>query len=334
MKKNILLVYTHFSTFVKTDFDILSAAHNVDKYQYKPVKGLFLNALEFLKQFFYLVCHIRKFNAVYIWFADYHSLLPVLFSKIFRKESFVVIGGYDVARIKHLEYGVFVSKIRGFFALQTMNNCTMCLTVSEHVEKKVKAIAPKADSKTIYNCLTLNNNKANKKRKKQSLIITVGLIEKDKTFYIKGIDTFIEVARLLPQYKFLIIGMNQQRLAHLLNNLPTNITIKNKVPHTELVEYYQKAKIYCQLSRSESFGVALAEAMYFSCIPITTKVGGLPEVVGDTGFIVKRNHKQVADKISDVLNNISIPEEDGVKRINNLFHKNVRKEKIFKITKR
>ncbi|MCK3683750.1 glycosyltransferase family 4 protein [Maribellus sp. YY47] len=302
-KKNILLVYNNFSTFVKTDFDILSAKFEVEKYQYKPVKGLYKNALEFIKQMFYLTVNIRKFDAVYIWFGDYHSFLPVLFAKVFRKKSFLVIGGYDVARIKHLKYGVFTSKLRGFFALYSMNNCTVNLTVSKYVERKVNWIAKKANTELIYNCVTLNKDIAKDGIEKEDLTVTVGIIEKEQTFYIKGIDTFIEVARLLPEYKFLIVGLNWEKLAHLLKDLPANITIKGKVPHEELIAYYQRAKIYCQLSRSESFGVALAEAMYFGCSPIVTNVGGLPEVVNVYGFKTKRNISSIANTIDRTITN-------------------------------
>ena len=72
MKKKILFIYTNYSTFVRTDFDILASEHEVIKYQYKPVKGLPKTAVQFLKQLFYLVFNIWKFDVVFIWFADYH----------------------------------------------------------------------------------------------------------------------------------------------------------------------------------------------------------------------------------------------------------------------
>ncbi|AHW61828.1 hypothetical protein FH5T_09070 [Draconibacterium orientale] len=169
MKKNILLVYTNFSTFVKTDHEILSERYHVEKYQYKPVKGLYRNLLEFLKQFFFLLFHIRKFDAAYIWFADYHSFLPVLFSMVFKKKSFVVIGGYDVARIQHLAYGVFTSKLRGFFSLYSMNHSSVNLTVSKYVDRKVNWIAPKANTELIYNCVSLDKNAAKEIIKKRKL---------------------------------------------------------------------------------------------------------------------------------------------------------------------
>lgn len=331
MKKNILLVYTNFSTFVKTDYDILSERYHVEKYQYKPVKGIYRNVLEFIKQFFFLILNIRKFDAFYIWFADYHSFLPVLFAQIFRKQSFVVIGGYDVARLKHLGYGVFNSKLRSFFSLYSMNHCSVNLTVSKYVDRKVNWIAKKANTELIYNCVTLNENTAKESIEKENLIITVGIIEKEQTFYIKGIDTFIEVARLLPQYKFLIIGLNIEKLAHLLNNLPDNLTIKGKIPHSELVAYYQKAKIYCQLSRSESFGVALAEAIYLGCTPIVTNVGGLPEIVNSTGVILNRNNQSIVHQIQDLLNLNRVPETNSKDWVLSMFKLENRMKNIYEI---
>jgi len=96
-KKSILLFYINYSSFVRADYDIISLNANVTRYQFKPVKGLIKTGMELVKELFFLVLHIRKYDAIYVWFGDYHSLLPVLFAKWFRKKSFVVIGGYDVS---------------------------------------------------------------------------------------------------------------------------------------------------------------------------------------------------------------------------------------------
>lgn len=330
MKKKILYVYSPWTTFIKTDYDILSERSEIIKYQFRPVKGAMKVGYELFKQFVFLLLNTWKFNIVYIWFADTHSFLPILFARLFRKKSFLVIGGFDVARLPDLEYGVFISKIRGYFALYSMNNCSLNLTVSKYVDRKVNWIAKKANTQLLYNCIKFDDKKANHEIVKENLIITVGVIEKEQTFYIKGIDTFINVARQLPQYKFLIIGISRANLAHLLIDLPPNLNIKEKVPHHELVEFYQKAKIYCQLSRSESFGVALAEGMHFNCIPIVTNVGGMPEVVGNFGLKVNRDFKKIAESIH-FLANITKQEEVKIDDwIKSHFDIIIRKEKLLK----
>lgn len=68
--------------------------------------------------------------------------------------------------------------------------------------------------------------------------------------------------------------------------LPGNVECTGYLDGQSLLEWYQRAKVYCQLSRYESFGVALAEAMSCCCVPVVTREGALPEVVGDTGFYV------------------------------------------------
>src|SRR5208337_5297666 len=48
----------------------------------------------------------------------------------------------------------------------------------------------------------------------------------------------------------------------------------------------QHAKIYCQLSRDETFGISLVEAMSYGCVPVVSDKGALPWIVQDTGIIV------------------------------------------------
>lgn len=299
MKKKILFIYINFTSFVKTDFEILSAKYNVQKYHFKPVKGVIKAAIELLKQCLFLSINFWRYDAIFIWFADYHSFIPVLLAKIFKKRSFIVIGGFDVARIQELNYGVFTSKLRGFFALYSMNHCSVNLTVSFYVNRKVKWIAKKAETKMIYNSVNLQLLDE-LKNCRENQIITVGLINNERTYYLKGIDTFIETARLLPEYSFTIIGIIKNKLENVLKELPINVNLVEPVMHEKLVEYYGISSIYCQFSRSESFGIAIAEAMSFGCIPIVTNVGGMPEVIGKTGCIAPREPIEIAKLIQDI----------------------------------
>lgn len=329
MNKKILFVYTNYSTFVKTDFEILASEHEVVKYQFKPVRGLLKTALQLVKQKIYLLINIWKFDTVFIWFADYHSFLPVLFAKILKKKSFVVVGGYDVARLPELGYGIFLSKLRGFCAIYSMKKCSLNLSVSSFVHRKVKWIAKGGKSKLVYNCVNIPDNHSTT-LPKENVIITVGLINSERTYYIKGIDTFIEVARLLPDFKFLVIGITKDLPQEFSQNLPANLNFVEKVNHEELDSYYKRAKIYCQFSRSESFGVSIVEAMNFGCIPIVTNVGGMPELVGKKGKVVKRSPKNISTDISEaILNFEKTKQEKAV--LDELFSLSQRKALLLQI---
>lgn len=311
-KQSILFVYTGLSSFVQNDLDILSSVHSVDNYHFKPVRGLLRNALEAARQFFYLLVFGWKYDLVYCWFADYHSFLPVLFARVFRKRSVVVIGGYDVCRIRTLNYGAFCSPFRGWFSAGSMKLASVLAPVSEYVERKVKVIAPKAKTKMIYNCVSLKNRKRQTQPKNDS-VLTVGLINTERTFYLKGIDTYIETARLLPGIRFDIVGIDQEKLEHKLGNLPVNLKLYNRVGPEDLADFYQRSKIYCQLSRSESFGVSIAEAMSFGCFPVVTNEGGMPEVVGSEGAIVPRDPQFIANLIKNRLLKDGGPGEEEIR---------------------
>ena len=88
--------------------------------------------------------------------------------------------------------------------------------------------------------------------------------------------------------------------------------------------------MYCQLSYRESFGVALLEAMALGCIPVVTKNGALPEVVGDVGFYVEYGDvNKTADAISKALK--SNNSEDVIDRVNNKFLLQYREEKLLNL---
>ncbi len=140
-RKKILFVYSNYSSFVESDYRILSDNFEVQKYQYKAIKGLAGTGKETLRQLFFLIANFSKFDAVYIWFADYHSLLPVLFARLFHKKSFIVVGGYDVSYLPEYNYGSFNKPIRKYFTRTSLKLSTICFPVAEALGIKIKEIS-------------------------------------------------------------------------------------------------------------------------------------------------------------------------------------------------
>lgn len=295
-RKKIQFVFADSKTFVEQDYRILRSKYRVDRFRFVMSKNPLVFAFQFLKQLISLLLWGWTYDIFYIWFADYHSFLPTIFARLTGKKSVVVIGGYDVCRIPSLKYGAFYKSYRGFFTIQSIRNSSLNLAVSKYVDRKVKFIAPKARHELIYNCIEFAE-KPTQSMGKENLIITVGSITNEQTFFRKGIDTFIEVATALPQYPFMVIGIDVAALGHLLDHIPANLTLVGRTMHDELISYYQRAKIYCQFSRMDTFCLTIAEAMYFNCTPIITNEGGMPEVVGKYGKIVPRKVSIVSEEI-------------------------------------
>jgi len=307
-KSKALFVYTRLSTFVKSDLDILSESFSVKTLQTDnttQVRQLF----SLIRQFSYLLFNIWRFDIVYIWFADYHSFLPVFFAKLAHKRSFLVIGGYDVCRIRKVKYGSFINPVRGYMARFSMSNATRCICVSNHIQRIVGFITGKARTIVIYNCVSIKDAEYETTDTTglhiptpREGVLSVSIAESTQSIYVKGVDRIVNLAKELIDINITLVGVNKEKLESICGAIPANLTVIPRVSHEELTEYFYNNKAYCQLSRSESFSVALAEAMYCNCIPVVANTGGMPEVVGLLGHIVDGNNsKSCAAAISKAL---------------------------------
>ncbi len=330
MQNRILFIYTNFSTFVRADYEILSEVHHITKYRYKPVKGLLKNAVEITRQFFFLLFNILRFDVVFIWFADYHSFLPVMFAKLTGKKSFVVIGGYDVANMPELKYGSLSSPFRKTMTLFTFKTATLCLAVVEDLEEKIKKICPKAKTMTLNTGYEFFDNPDFRfEQNRDKIILTVSITDNYQRFRIKGLDRFKELAVLLPDYMFYIIGVTENAKS-LFEPVPENLTLFPPLSQNEIADYYSKASFFAQFSRSEGLPNALCEAMLYGCIPIGTRTGGIPTAIGDTGFVADNWDARVFAEF--VINNHNkINRETCSSRIKEKFDLSFRKDGLIKL---
>lgn len=226
-----------------------------------------------------------------------------------------------MARIRAYHYGSFNNKTRGFFTKYSLTQSTLNICVSNYVERRLKYITRKDNSKVIYNCYDLEEKKGAFAEAEKPTILTVGVVNDSQKFHIKGFDTFIDVARKLPQYEFVIVGLDKEKLQEKIGKSIPNLKILKKIPHKELTQYYERSSIYCQFSRVESFGVALVESMVFECYPMVTDAGALKEVIGNTGMVVKRNPEQIALEIKEVIETKSNTPVKAMHRAKDLFNK-------------
>ena len=300
--KKILFIKLSNSTFILKDEEILNQHFEVTSYFYGTEKG-FKAGLSLVKQFFYLLLNIWKYDLIYIWFADYHSFLPALFSWLFKKKTIIVLGGFDVMKIPELNYGGHISRIRSWFIKASCYLSDKLLVVSEYAQIQAsRNISPKVISKTeiIYNGIDTVSFK-NLKKERQNKIIYVSAAEDERRAKIKGIDKLLKVAEKLPNYEFLLVGVADDFLNQTFNSHPENIKTISFISKNKLITLYNEHKVVLQLSVIESFGVSVVEAMACGCVPVVSAVGGLKEVVkSDYGYLVDRNHTDnIRDSVLD-----------------------------------
>ena len=326
-KDKILFIYPLFSTFVKADFDILSERFVVSKHQYVHKKQVAQHLLSQIKLLFWLLGNISSSKAVYIWFADYHSFLPILFAKLLNKKSFLVLGGYDVTYIPSLDYGSLNNPIRSFCTKQSIKNATLNLAVSQFVYNQAIKIIPSANVTVLYNGINLKNFESVASDKKD-IILTVGIIDSLRRIKLKGIDVFVKVAKSMPKYDFVIVGINKE-MQNVLGEIPANLKMFGKVKHDDLIKFYKESKVYCQFSIVESFCLTLAEAMACGCTGVVADAGALPEVVGESGFIVSTDLMlEIIEKIDEAILLSEKSNLKAVKMIKDNFSLDDRKQNL------
>jgi glycosyltransferase involved in cell wall biosynthesis len=296
MKPKVLLVSSYDAPYVRNDENILRDNFNVET-------AIFTNPKKSLNYILFTVRKlfksIRRNDISVIWFADFRAFLTVVISKILQKKTIIIVGGYETANEPEMKYGS-VYKKRTFFIHAALRHCTKILAISDFSKKEIITLVP--NRKPIKICLCTDSESIESETKENTVVLIGNAVENFyPTYKLKGIDTFVKAASLLPDYKFTVIGRYSEEVLKKLK-LHDNIEFTGFLPNEEVQQILSETKVYCQLSYRESFGLALAEAMNQGCIPVVTKRGALPELVGDTGFYVPyANPEETAEAIKTAM---------------------------------
>lgn len=296
--KNILFIAPNKSTFVKKDIEILQKKFNVIVIESKAEN--FFNLLKSqIVLLFKLLRNLNSTSLYYIWFADYHSFLPSFFSKIFKIKSILVIGGSDVNYIPDLEIGNIIGpmRLRKFCVIYSLNNSNLLLPVDKSlIEYKntyvnnnsyKMGITFFSNNKNINVLPTGIDTRIWQTGKKKKQFITVAISSNYKRIVKKGVDTYLEIAKLLPEYDFYLIGVNKEELSRHFQ-ISKNIKIFEYLEHEELSTLLAESKTFLLLSFSEGLPNVLLEAMASGCIPIVSNVNGMPSLVKGFGYVLDK----------------------------------------------
>jgi glycosyltransferase involved in cell wall biosynthesis len=311
------------STFVRNDLKILKKHFNVRNINITAF--LVPRRDRDLLTYFRLIKGILWADVAYSWWAKLDSFYIVLLCVLLRKKSMVVVGGYEVAYVPEINYGTLLSPIGRLEVKFILHHASKIIAVSKSSKKEILNFAKPKALKLVYNGVDTERFKP--LGDKENLVITVGGVSHG-IINKKRLDAFVAASTYLTDVQFVIIGkIFDDSIKQLRSKASCNVNFTGYVSDESLLRYYQKAKVYCQLSTQESFGVALAEAMACGCVPVVTRKYSLPEVVGDTGFYVPYNDPEAtAEAIEKALRS-----DKGVKtreRVQKYFSSKAREKNL------
>lgn len=334
---NVLFIHSGRTSFVKEDLEILGQFSQVLEFHFTPSDSILKLIANFTRQFFWLFKNISSANACYCWFSDYHGLLPLLFSRMFNIPFIAVLGGFDCNKFEQLNYGIFCSSWRAPIGRYILRNSSFLLPVDEHLictdnnsmqwneahPNGVKNNVPGFN--TSWEALPTGYDPDNWQAgptERKKIVSTVAFVSNHRTALIKGWDLFIETGRLKPDFQFNIVGCSPSFVDQLKEkyNPPENIFFIPPQPREGLAAIYKETSVYLQLSRSEGLPNVLCEAMICGCVPIGSPVFGIPNAIGDSGYLAQKpDPEEISNLIAQAHERASEFREKAIRRISDHF---------------
>jgi glycosyltransferase involved in cell wall biosynthesis len=230
---------------------------------------------------------IRDADLVLIWFLGRHAVPALLLARVHRIPSVIILGGFEVAWIPSIGYGIAPGSIKHRISRFLARGASRVLTVSRTSHQNALKYFPEVSEKITLVLNAVDTQAfAYDPAATFSGVLHVGHYG-SSTLYVKNLAFLKDVAEALPDVSFRLVGPTiDEEGERFVSSLPRNATWVGPKRGEDLVREFQSASIYFQPSLHESFSLAVAEAMSCGCIPVVSSHGALPEVVGDAGVVM------------------------------------------------
>lgn len=322
MTPRILFVHNHATKFVQMDLALLRERYCVREW-YQRKRTVILPSLAHA---------VMESDLVFGWFAGWHSFFPLMFARGLRRPSLLIVGGYDTANLPEIGYGSQRGGMKRWFARTTIRSATALVPFSMFAREEAARATGINPGRVIVIYLGLETRNYMAKGGKADLAITVGNVDR-VNLQRKGLEPFVRAAALMPRIPFVVIGSwRDDAITYLRSIASPNVQFTGWVSDEELHDWFARARVYVQPSRHEGFGLSVAEAMLYECVPVATHVGSLPEVIGDAGVYLDCAAPQaIADGVTRAMALDAASGKRARERILREFPLEKRKAKLYEL---
>ncbi|MEM2918229.1 MAG: glycosyltransferase [Candidatus Altiarchaeota archaeon] len=268
----------------------------------------------------------KDYDLIHLHLPDPFSSFFAFFASIIRKKPLIVTYHADIIK-EGLHYKI-LKFFYGFFQEVLLKHSKVIIATSpnyvnesEILRKfinKIEIIPNFVDEKKFSP--EINPEKLRKVKEKYSLTNKKVILFVGRLVPYKGIsyliEAFEEVKKKIKNAKLVISGSGplEKKLKEKSRGVD-DITFIN-ANADELPLIFRSADVFVlpSITRQEAFGIALLEAMSSGVACISTKISGMPFVLGDAGILVEpKNSKQLSEAIISILSNKTFANELGKK---------------------
>ncbi|MEO8068058.1 MAG: glycosyltransferase family 4 protein [Flavobacteriales bacterium] len=321
-KPVLLYTFPSSSSFIQRDLDALNAHFDVRAHEL--LKGpRWLLPIRLLAQLIWALANRMWERDVICHFSGYHAVLPTLLAK----RSFVILAGSDCASIPAIGYGDHTRRMKGWASRYAAEHATRLLPVhasliarnarySTTVPEKQGIAAFSPGLKTPFTVVPYGFDgetwyPAVGAQRDPALFVCVcgPAAPGNRVHHVKGIDLIVRLAGLLPNARFLLVGLAD---VHAYTGAPPNLQTVGRVSGNELRAILSEASFYIQPSLSEGMPNALCEAMLCGCVPVVSDVASMPDIVGACGAVLLHEDAALAAKACEKLLALSTGEREAI----------------------
>lgn len=270
---------------LKGDIKFITIFTTSDNYSTR--KKLYSWFKAYIKFLFYLpsckIVHIHHASDLNFWL----SSVMVFFSKMLRKKSILHNHSADFHEFYDGCSPAGKKIISKIFSLVNVN-----IVLSNHWLKWYKSIAPDAIWVMLQNAIDLPDNIPEKAiDDKNVALIYLARIEQRKGFY-DFLKVMPAIVKEFPFIKIYLAGqgdVEDAKAAIQDQQLGQNVFLLGYINKNERDNYLRVCQVLIFPSYNEGLPMALLEAMSYGLVPITTPVGGIPDVVvsGENGILIQ-----------------------------------------------
>jgi len=232
------------------------------------------------------------------WWAS-GSILPLIKARLSGKPILVVAGGNEAMFYRDSLSGVPLGYLASpwYKRLATrlcLRYADRVLIVSPFMERDVKALGA-ANPLLVPN--SVDTQRFIPGAETREVVSTIFNLDEGVVSIKRG-EIFLRALPMVlprfPEARFVIIGRKGNAYAR-LSALATELGVSDHlafaghIQNVEVVAWMQRSLAYVQISDTETFGVAIAEAMSCGTPVVVSRRGAIPGLVGDLGIYVDQN---------------------------------------------